>query len=601
MFAPSAQKQDGGSVKVANRESKAQDDPTPFFEPLLRSFLLGLSAGALFESAHVALKFFGLMGEVGVHQVSDVLPSVTERFAPLFLGDHVVALGSWLLFYIIEAVAVYSVLNKYPNDAEAAARAVGKLVTLPKKMLPMRLQLVKQLLLKGPNSLRPAAATAVAERPITMTMPFPSATTLAPPRPQTTAPKRLPPMPAPQLEPPAAPKADPDAEPSSTGGSLAEQRLKKGLRPGQLDTDIGAIGHRMRELAGRRSYLRNFWYAAGIAENVKEKPVGVEILGEKVVLFRDSTGTVRCINDVCPHRGAPLHQGWVAEVAGHDCVVCPYHGWAFDAEGILRDVPAAETSEAWPHKPLVDSYPVEEKGGFVWLFFGSKSLPKDERPPIPFVEELEDPSWKPVYGEIEFECNHWSVFENAIDMAHIHYLHDDTFGNQGQPQIRGMTCSTDAYGVHADFRLHNKPVNAMWEFSKVPEVHVTAQALLPSTSVIAFTLGNGLSFTTFVNTVPINENRTVNRFALIRRLSLDKLGIFNMDAWDRFARQAMIRILSEDKAMVEQLRPDMLAREISVKADLPQIAFRKLRQEYIDMGYGTLPEATNESRFRSDQ
>jgi hypothetical protein len=90
-----------------------------------------------------------------------------------------------------------------------------------------------------------------------------SATTLAPPRPQTTAPKRLPPMPAPQLEPPAAPKADPDAEPSSTGGSLAEQRLKKGLRPGQLDTDIGAIGHRMRELAGRRSYLRNFWYAAG--------------------------------------------------------------------------------------------------------------------------------------------------------------------------------------------------------------------------------------------------------------------------------------------------------------------------------------------------
>jgi len=70
------------------------------------------------------------------------------------------------------------------------------------------------------------------------------------------------------------------------------------------------------------------------------------------------------------------------------------------------------------------------QGGFIWLFYGSKSLPEDERPPIPFVEELEDPSWKPVYGEIEFECNHWSVFENAIDMAHIHYLHNDTFGNQ---------------------------------------------------------------------------------------------------------------------------------------------------------------------------
>jgi len=72
---------------------------------------------------------------------------------------------------------------------------------------------------------------------------------------------------------------------------------------------------------------------------------------------------------------------------------------------------------------------------------------------------------------------------------------------------------------------------------------VTAKAMLPSTSVIAFTLGNGLSFTTFVNTVPINEHRTVNRFALIRRLDVDAIGarVFNMGAWDRFARQAMIQ------------------------------------------------------------
>ena len=35
-----------------------------------------------------------------------------------------------------------------------------------------------------------------------------------------------------------------------------------------------------------------------------------------------------------------------------------------------------------------------------------------------------------MYGEIEFECGHWAVFENAIDMAHIHYLHADSFGNK---------------------------------------------------------------------------------------------------------------------------------------------------------------------------
>ena len=47
---------------------------------------------------------------------------------------------------------------------------------------------------------------------------------------------------------------------------------------------------------------------AGISEKVKEKPVGVEILGEKVVLYRDSDGVIQCLHDVCPHRGAPLHK-----------------------------------------------------------------------------------------------------------------------------------------------------------------------------------------------------------------------------------------------------------------------------------------------------
>ena len=35
---------------------QVEEDPSPFFEPLLRSFLLGLGAGALFESLHVCLK-----------------------------------------------------------------------------------------------------------------------------------------------------------------------------------------------------------------------------------------------------------------------------------------------------------------------------------------------------------------------------------------------------------------------------------------------------------------------------------------------------------------------------------------------------------------
>jgi hypothetical protein len=44
------------------------------------------------------------------------------------------------------------------------------------------------------------------------------------------------------------------------------------------------------------------------------------------------------------------------------------------------------------------------------------------------------------------------VFENAIDMAHIHYLHNDSFGNSEKPRIMDMATSRDTFHVEANFR-----------------------------------------------------------------------------------------------------------------------------------------------------
>lgn len=94
-----------------------------------------------------------------------------------------------------------------------------------------------------------------------------------------------------------------------------------------------------------------------------------------------NTKKVRCLDDVCPHRGAPLSAGWLAPApaaegggcggrggassgarasgggGGATCVVCPYHGWAFDGAGRLRDVPSAEPGR-WPKRALLGAYDV---------------------------------------------------------------------------------------------------------------------------------------------------------------------------------------------------------------------------------------------------
>jgi nitrite reductase/ring-hydroxylating ferredoxin subunit len=61
----------------------------------------------------------------------------------------------------------------------------------------------------------------------------------------------------------------------------------------------------------------------------------IEAFGRTIALFKDG-GAVYAIDDTCPHRGGPLHQGDVEMGAA----ICPLHGWAIDlATGTMRGNP----------------------------------------------------------------------------------------------------------------------------------------------------------------------------------------------------------------------------------------------------------------------
>jgi hypothetical protein len=51
----------------------------------------------------------------------------------------------------------------------------------------------------------------------------------------------------------------------------------------------------------------------------------------------------------------------------------------------------------------------------------------------------------------------------------------------------------------------------------------------------------------------------------------------------------MRNILGEDKVILEQLTPHAVTTEISLKADAPQLALRKMRQRYINIGAAVAP------------
>ena len=84
--------------------------------------------------------------------------------------------------------------------------------------------------------------------------------------------------------------------------------------------------------------FRQYWLPVLLSEQLAERdgpPVRVKVLGEQLLAFRDSAGTVALVEPRCPHRGADLYFGRNEEGG----IRCAYHGWKFDALGRCVQAP----------------------------------------------------------------------------------------------------------------------------------------------------------------------------------------------------------------------------------------------------------------------
>jgi len=68
---------------------------------------------------------------------------------------------------------------------------------------------------------------------------------------------------------------------------------------------------------------RACWHPVMFADEVADRPVHADLLGEPLVVWRGAGGALRVMSDACVHRGTALSLGWVQG----DELACAYHGW----------------------------------------------------------------------------------------------------------------------------------------------------------------------------------------------------------------------------------------------------------------------------------
>lgn len=172
--------------------------------------------------------------------------------------------------------------------------------------------------------------------------------------------------------------------------------------------------------AGERysvAFPKRWWYPATPSSSLKQKPIGITLMDQPIALFRDAEGTAHALLDRCAHRNVPLSLGRV-----HDdgCLECAYHGWRFDGTGRCTAVPGLDAPVG---NRGVDTWPVTERDGFVWIW-GDPATAADRDPfPLPTL----DGRWGEAVFRYDLDCTVHAAIENALDVPHTAFLHRGIF------------------------------------------------------------------------------------------------------------------------------------------------------------------------------
>jgi 4beta-methylsterol monooxygenase len=187
-------------------------------------------------------------------------------------------------------------------------------------------------------------------------------------------------------------------------------------------TDLSGHAHTpppsFEEAKTRRQKVRaagldpDYWYA--VEESSRLRPGQVletKFWGRSIAVFRGQDGRVRAVENRCAHRHLKLTEGQVV-----DCrLVCPYHGWSYDAEG-RAEIPHDLFGHKNP-KFKIESIPVRERYGLVFMFPGDPELATVRD--IPHIPELEGEAPWP-HAFVRFDCpgHHSMLLDNVSDFTH---------------------------------------------------------------------------------------------------------------------------------------------------------------------------------------
>lgn len=184
--------------------------------------------------------------------------------------------------------------------------------------------------------------------------------------------------------------------------------------------------------------------------------------------------------------------------------------------------------------------------GYAWVCLDE---PLADIPELPYAD---DPAFRQIFEFDEpWPINMFRIVENALDIAHVSFVHTSTFGNEKAPvALRlGVIDEADTFGFRCDYPVVNSPEKNLRIATAETFRRQRIVAWVPGTFNIHITYPNGLIHSICGFATPIGDQQ-VQRIQFVYRNDTEAdAPAAGVTAFDR-------KVQSEDRRLLDTMEAD---------------------------------------------
>ncbi|KWS04226.1 Vanillate O-demethylase oxygenase subunit [Lysobacter capsici AZ78] len=223
------------------------------------------------------------------------------------------------------------------------------------------------------------------------------------------------------------------------------------------------------------------WFPALCTDRLGHKPVAVTVLDRPIVLGRARDGRLFALEDRCPHRHAPLSAGTFTESG----IACPYHGWRFDADGRLCEIPGMPADCPLP-QVRVRNIAVREHDGLIWLRLDGR-----DEGALPRMLSENSPGSRRFLWQTQWQAHIVDAIENFLDPLHTHWIHPGLVRSGGERQPMTARFEPDDAGFKVIYRDQPRQSGLLYRLFESPRESEQAIFDAPGSAQIEYRYVNG--------------------------------------------------------------------------------------------------------------